>query len=183
MEDRLFLLDASGSMNTKIGKRGPRKILVAREGLKRFCMERWPVSYYDTPLRIGIVAFRLLGTPGKTVFEVILPLYPPPASIEVYRFDELAAKGGSWAADGLRYAASAMQESDRGVRRVDFISDGSLEGPDPLPVAGEILKLGATLNTVELSDKPSVVLAEIAEKGGGKHRVVQDEDGFVAAIA
>lgn len=183
LEDRLFLLDSSGSMNSKIGKRGPVKILLAREGLKKFCMDRWPVSYYDTPLRIGIVAFRLLGTPGKTVFEVIIPLYPPPPSIEVYRFDELVAKGGSLAADALRYAAAEMQGSDRGVRRVYFISDGNLEGPDPLPLAEEVFKLGVTLNTVELSDKPSELLSKMAERGGGRHSLVQDEKGFASAIA
>lgn len=183
VEDRLFLIDASGSMKDKVRGTKVRRFDIVREGLKKFCFERWPVSYYDRPLRIGIVAFRLLGTPGGTVYEVIVPLYPTPASLELYRLDDLGPKGGSWFADGLEYAYITVSESLRKVKRIDFISDGTPEGPNALPVAEKIRNAGIVLNSLEISDVSTNAMQEIASSGGGAYHLVKNLEEFYAAIS
>lgn len=183
VEDRLFLVDASGSMNDKVRGTKVRRFDIVREGLKKFCFERWPVSYYDRPLRIGIVAFRLLGTPGETVYEVIVPLYPTPPSLELYRLDDLGPKGGSWFADGLEYGYITVSESLRKVRRIDFISDGTPEGPSAIPVAEKIRNAGIVLNSLEISDLSTNLMHEIASTGGGNYHLVKNLEEFYAAIS
>jgi Mg-chelatase subunit ChlD len=183
VEDRLFLVDASGSMNDKIRGTKTRRFDIVREGLKKFCLERWPISYYDRPLRIGIVAFRLLGTPGSTVYEVIVPVYPTPATLELFRLDDLGPKGGSWYVEGLEYAHIVMSESLRKVKRIDFISDGTPEGPSALPVVEKIRNSRIILNAIEVSDAPSEAMQQIATAGGGSYRLVKNLDEFYAAIS
>lgn len=183
VEDRLFLVDASGSMNDKVRGSKVRRFDIVREGLKKFCFERWPVSYYDRPLRIGIVAFRLLGTPGETVYEVIVPLYPTPATLELYRLDDLGPKGGSWFADGLEYAYIMVSESLRKVKRIDFISDGTPEGPSAFPVAEKIRNAGIVLNSLEISDVSSTIMKDIASAGGGGYHLVKSLEEFYPIIS
>lgn len=179
-EDRLFLVDASGSMGGKLGKW--RKIELVKSGLLKFCMDRWPISYYAIPLRIGMVAFRLLGTPGHTVYETIIPLYPTAVSLELYRINDLDAKGGSWVADGLNYARHVIVESERRQKRVCLISDGSFEGPDPLPVADQIRGCGALLSCVELAKESSRPMQDIAQHGGGSYSLAATPEEFGSAL-
>ncbi|MBI2648604.1 MAG: VWA domain-containing protein [Thaumarchaeota archaeon] len=183
VEDRLFLVDASGSMNHKVRGTKARRFDIVREGLKTFCFERWPVSYYDRPLRISIVAFRLLGTPGETVYEVIVPLYPTPPTLELYRLDDLGPKGGSWFVDGLEYAYMTVSESLRKVKRIDFISDGTPEGPSATPVAEKIRSAGIVLNSLEISDVSTKIMQDIAATGGGSYHLVKTVEEFQAAIS
>lgn len=179
-EDRLFLIDASFSMNRKVG--GRKRIDIVREGLKSFCLEKWPIAYYEWPLRIGIIAFHLLGTPGRTVFDVLVPLNPTPPHLELFRLDELKAKGGSPLYEGFRYAYHLMLGSTRGRRRVKFIGDGDIEGPDPSPILEEMVKANITTDSIELSEKPSELMMGIAKKGGGKYYCVRSLEEFTRAI-
>ncbi len=183
LEDRLFLIDASASMKEKVANGGPRKIDIVKEGLIAFCQNLWPVSYYDNPLRIGIVAFRLLGTPGNTHFEVIVPLYPSPTSLELYRLRDLKPKGGCYIADGLEYAKIVMTESERQLRRLDVVSDGGFTGPDPAPVAKSLADLGVLANCIELGANSSNIMQEIASQSRGTYRLVSDLKDFMTAVS
>jgi len=181
-EDRLFLIDASGSMNSKLGIK-KRKIDIVKSGLTAFCSTRWPISYYNIPLNIGIVAFRLLGTPGKTVFETIVPISPSPTSLELYRLTDLSAKGGSWFMEALEYALLTLVESPRKVKRVDFVSDGTSEGPDSRPIAEKINNEGIILNTIEVSDDSTDLMMELAKLGGGSYHLAKNQASFDVSLA
>ena len=91
-EDRLYMIDGSRSMNEKLGRGKQSKVGAVRQTLLDFCTERWSASYYPWPLRVGITSYRLLGTPGKTVFEEIIPLEPEPISLELWRLAEFSGK-------------------------------------------------------------------------------------------
>jgi len=183
VEDRLFLVDASGSMHEKVPGTKFRRFDIVKGALKKFCYEKWPVSYYDRPLRIGIVAFRLLGTPGKTFYEVIVQLQPTPAALELYRLDEVGPKGGSWFADGLEYGYIVMSDSLRKVKRIDFITDGTLEGPNPIPFAEKIRSAGVTLNSIEVSNESTKIMQDIASAGGGAYHLVKSLEELYPIIS
>lgn len=172
-EDRLYLFDASRSMNERL-KNGERKIKIVKDGLKEFCLERWPESYYDLPLRIGIVAFRLLGTPGETRFEEIVPPYSGLPSLPLYLLDELSCKGGSPMDDALNYALIVMNESMRPIRRLYFISDGENDGSDPKQIAERIGKIGIELKSIQIADNESSLMVEIAKAANGNYYLVSD---------
>ena len=151
-----------------------RKIDLMREGLMAFCSKFWPLSYYDKPIRLGIVTFRLLGVPGDTKFEVIVPLYPSPMSLELFRLQKIDAKGGCHIADGLKYASIILRESDRPIKRLDLITDGDSQGPDPVAYAKIFHDLGIHLNLIELAENPTAPMQEIASQSGGKYWLVQN---------
>ena len=130
-----------------------RKIDLMKEGLMAFCSKFWPLSYYDKPIRLGIVTFRLIGVPGDTKFEVIVPLYPSPMSLELYRLQKIDAKGGCYISDGLKYASIILRESDRSIRRLDLITDGDSQGPDPVAYAKIFRDLGIHLNLIQTRRK------------------------------
>jgi Mg-chelatase subunit ChlD len=181
LEDRLYLIDASKSMNEKLSD-GPRKFDIVKQGLLAYCQNLWPVSYYDRPLRIGIVAFRFLGTPGSTCFEVIIPLYPSPVSLEMYRLLDLKPKGACHVADGLEYAKIVMAESDRTLKRLCLISDGGFTGPNPLPVAKSLKDIGIQLNCIELGTASSKAMQETASESGGIYQLVSNDKNFEKAL-
>jgi Mg-chelatase subunit ChlD len=169
-------------MNERIKPNKMKKIQIVKKGLKEFCLETWPVSYYQWPLRIGIVFFRLLGTPGETKFEVIVPLYPEPASLELYRLDTIGVKGGSPLQDALKYALILMNESTRKIKQIKLIGDGGNDGPDPNPFAEEIGKSGILLDCIELSDSTSEIMKDIARASNGKYYQVRNTDEFLQTI-
>ena len=88
-KDIFFVIDGSRSMGGKLKSSGMSKMTMVKKGLMNFVAEKWPVSYFPWPLRIGVSFYRLLGTPGSTQIEVVVPLNPAPASIELFRLNEL----------------------------------------------------------------------------------------------
>ncbi len=182
MEDRLFLLDCSRSMGWKLSSGKERKLDIAKDALMAFCTKYWPLSYYDRPIRLGIVAFRLLGVPGETKFEVIVPLYPSPMSLELFRLQKIDAKGGCFISDGLKYASIVLRESDRPIKRLDIITDGDSQGPDPVPYARLFKDAGIFLNLVELADNPTAQMQDVALQGGGKYWLARNAYELSRAI-
>lgn len=180
-EDRLFLVDGSRSMAARL-RSGQRKLDIVKGGLKQFCLERWPFSYYPWPLRIGIVAYRFLGTPGEARFEEVVPLYPEPLSLELYLLEGLSAKGGSPLDHALGYGLAVLGESLRGRRRLYIISDGGNDGEDPVPLARELGEQGIELTCVELANEPGALLQDLARAAGGCYRLARDEREFREAI-
>jgi Mg-chelatase subunit ChlD len=182
LQDRLFLLDTSRSMGWHIRGGKERKLDLMKEGVMAFCTRLWPLSYYDKPIRLGIVAFRLLGVPGDTRFEVVVPLYPSPMSLELFRLQKIDAKGGCYVSDGLKYASIVLRESERQVRRLDLITDGDSQGPDPVPYARIFKDAGIFLNLIELSENPTPQMQEIASQGGGKYWNVRNAYELAQAL-
>jgi Mg-chelatase subunit ChlD len=182
LEDRLYLIDASNSMDEKLSDSKPRKIEIVKQGLSAYCRNVWPVSYYDRPIRIGIVAFRLLGTPGDTRFEVIIPLYPSPMSLEMYRLAQLKPKGSCHVEDGLEYARVLMSESERTVRKLYLISDGGFTGHDPLPAARALNTVGVQLKCIELGTVSSKMMQDIASQSSGTYQLVGEAADFENAL-
>lgn len=156
-------------MDWKIKGSKERKISMVKGALMAFCTKWWPLSYYDKPTRLGIVAFKFLGVPGETKFEVIVPLYPAPMSLELFRLEKISAKGGCHISDGLKYASIVLRESDRPVKRADVITDGDSRGPDTVPYARILKELGIRLNLVELAENPTTPMQDIAAQSGGKY--------------
>ncbi|MDG6898727.1 MAG: VWA domain-containing protein [Nitrososphaerota archaeon] len=168
-KDMFFIIDGSRSMKEKVKASGMSKMEMVKQGLFGFVEERWPVSYMPWPLRIGVAFFRLLGTPGKTEFDVVVPLNPPPASLELYRLNEMPCKGGSPLADALRYAVGEVADSLRGEKRIKLISDGGNDG-EPLKNVLEELKRSKTpVDAIELSNSASQELRDAAAALGGRY--------------
>lgn len=178
----MFLLDASRSMGWHIRGAKARKLELMKEGIMAFCTKLWPLSYYDKPIRLGIVAFRLLGVPGDTKFEVVVPLYPSPMSLELFRLQKIDAKGGCYISDGLKYASIILRESDRPVRRLDLITDGDSQGPDPVPYARIFRDAGIFLNLIELAENPTSQMQDIASQAGGKYWIARNAYDLAQAL-
>ena len=175
-EDRLYLIDGSRSMNERLGGEKKSKIGAVRDTLMGFCAENWSASYYPWPLRMGVTAYRLLGTPGKTVFEEIIPLEPTPISLELWRLDEFSGKGGAVIRDALERALAILRESQRGKRKLVLIGDGGDSGADPGDVAREIGNLGVEVLSVELGRESSHAMRAVAKESGGKYLLAKTSD-------
>ena len=161
-------------MGWKLHGEKQSKLDMVKDGLFAFCSKLWPVSYYDKPVRLGVVAFRLLGVPGESKFDVIVPLYPSPMSLELFRLQKIDAKGGCYVSDGLKYGSIVLRESERKVKRLDLISDGDTQGPDPMPYARIFKDLGISLNVVEIAETPSTRMQDVASQSGGKYWLVRN---------
>jgi Mg-chelatase subunit ChlD len=169
-------------MSWKLRGEKQSKLDMVKDGLFAFCSKYWPVSYYDKPIRLGIVAFRLLGVPGETKFEVIVPLYPSPMSLELFRLQKIDAKGGCYISDGLRYASIILRESERKVKRLDVVADGDSQGPDPTPYARIFKDLGVSLNIIELAENPTTKMQEITSHSGGKYWLARNAYELAQAL-
>jgi len=181
-EDRLFLVDTSASMSEKIGPDHSRKIDIVKTGLKQFCVEHWPDMYYDRPLRIGIVIFRQTGLPARPYFEQLVPIFPTPAVLEIYRIGEVRVRGGSPLYEAFRYASVVMRDSTRPVKRVKLIGDGGNDGPDPMEEVDVVVASGIKVDCVELSTAPSKLMLDIASKTGGKHFLIDSSRDIRKAL-
>lgn len=181
--DVFFLIDGSRSMNEKIGSTGQRKIKIVREGLTKYCLDQWPVSYYPWPVRIGIVFFRLLGTPGSTVFDVVVPLDPEPPSLELYRLTEASMKGGSPLVDAVRYGLVVLNESNRQDKRMKLIGDGGNDGEEIGACEEELKSAGIPVDSIELSDSPSERMRRVSSLSHGTYHQVKTIHEFMDAIS
>jgi hypothetical protein len=175
-EDRLYMIDGSRSMNERFGREKGSKLGAVRQTLMDYCMENWSASYYPWPLRIGVTAYRLLGTPGKTVFEEIIPLDPEPVSLELWRLEELNGRGGALIRDPLERGLLILKESPRGKRKLVLIGDGGDSGEDPSEVAREIGKAGIELLSVELGKESTDSMKNIARSSGGKYQLAKNSE-------
>ena len=175
-EDRLYMIDGSRSMNEKLGRGKQSKVGAVRQTLLDFCTERWSASYYPWPLRVGITSYRLLGTPGKTVFEEIIPLEPEPISLELWRLAEFSGKGGAIIRDALTRALEVLRESPRGKKRLVLVGDGGDSGADPGDVAKELGALGVEVLSVELGQESSHPMRVVAKESGGKYLLAKTPD-------
>ena len=169
-------------MNEKIRSTGMRKIKIVREGLTKYSLDLWPVSYYPWPVRIGIVFFRLLGTPGSTVFEVIVPLNPEPPSLELFRLEESSMKGGSPLIDAIRYGLGILRESTREEKRMKLIGDGGNDGEEVGACEEEVSSAGIPIDSIELSDTPSDNMRRIPGSSGGTYYQVKTLREFLNAV-
>ncbi|MDV3244129.1 MAG: VWA domain-containing protein [Nitrososphaerales archaeon] len=181
-KDLLFLIDGSRSMGERLKGAGRSKIDIVRLGLNGFVAERWPVSYFPWPLRIGIAFYRLLGTPGSAEIDVVVSLDPPPANLELYRLNNMPCKGGSPLVDALRFAVDSISESMRRERKVKVISDGGNDGPRVKTFAEDLKRVGVPFDAIELSNSASGELRDIAVLTGGKYHRPNNMADFNAAI-
>lgn len=181
-KDLLFLVDGSRSMGEKLKGAGKTKIEIVRLGLNKFVEERWPISYFPWPLRVGIVFFRLLGTPGSTQIDVVIPLNPAPASLEMYRLNNMPCRGGSPLVDALRFGIKAVAESMRADRRVKLISDGGNDGPKVKTFQENLKQARVPFDAIELSDSASGELRDAANFSGGRYYRPNNMADFEAAI-
>lgn len=181
-KDLIFLVDGSRSMAEKLKGAGRTKMDIVRTGLNKFVEERWPVSYFPWPLRIGITFFRLLGTPGSTQIDVVVPLNPPPASLELYRLNNMPCKGGSPLTDALQFAADSITESMRAERMVKVISDGGNDGPKVKSIQEKLKAARTRFDSIELSESASGELRDVASITGGKYYRPNNMADFEAAV-
>ena len=181
-KDLLFLIDGSRSMGERLKGAGRSRMDIVRMGLYKFVEERWPVSYFPWPLRVGVVFFRLLGTPGSTQIDVVVPLNPPPASLELYRLNSMPCNGGRPLADALVFGAEAITESMRAQRRVKVIRDGGNDGPKVKTVRERLREARTPFDSIELSNSASGELREVATGTGGKYYRPNNMADFDAAI-
>ncbi|MDG6902331.1 MAG: VWA domain-containing protein [Nitrososphaerota archaeon] len=181
-EDVLFLIDGSRSMGGKLKSSGMTKIGMIKEGLMEFVTEKWPVSYFPWPLRIGVTFYRLLGTPGGTQLDVVVPLNPPPATLELYRLDGMPCKGGSPLVDAVRYAIGEVGGSMRKDKVVKLISDGDNDGAPVKSMSDELKASPVPVDAIELSNSASIELREIARLTHGTYSRPQSMADFQKAI-
>jgi hypothetical protein len=170
-------------MNEKIGSTGLRRVKIVREGLTKYCLDQWPVSYYPWPVRIGIVFFRLLGTPGSTIFDVVVPLDPEPASLELFRLAEAPMKGGSPLVDAVRYGLGVLHESTRQEKRMKLIGDGGNDGEEIGACEQEVRSAGIPIDSIELSDTSSENMRRISSFSHGTYYQVKTIHEFLEAVS
>lgn len=181
--DVFFMVDGSRSMNDRMKSSGKSKMAMAKEGLLGFISERWPVSYFPWPVRMGVAFYRLLGTPGDISIDVVVPLNPPPASLELYRLKDQPCKGGSPLAEAVNYSIAQVRDSIRPWRRVKLISDG---GNDLEPVKDSEDRLkgsGIPVDAIELSNSASQELRYVATATGGKYYRANSLAEFLHALS
>lgn len=181
-KDVLFLIDGSRSMGGRLKSSGMTKIGMVKEGLMGFVTEQWPVSYFPWPLRMGVTFYRLLGTPGGTHLDVVVPLNPPPATLELYRLEEMPCKGGSPLVDAVRYAIREVGDSIRKEKVVKLISDGDNDGEPVKGMADELKSSPVPIDTIEVSNSASMELREIARLTHGAYTRPQSMADFQKAI-
>jgi len=185
-EYRLLLLDASKSMNEKI--HGVSKILLAKEGLRKFLVEELPTYYPDWPLRAGVSTFCLKGVIGKPVMRDLVPIMLTPTRADLEKLRELKAEGGSPLAAALQHGYGLMKGIDtivrfrRTAKRIKLISDGANDGPDPLRACSEMARSGIKIDCVEFSEKPSELMTRIASCGEGLHYCVRSVDELTMSL-
>jgi Mg-chelatase subunit ChlD len=168
-EDVLFVIDGSRSMGGKLKSAGMSKMKMVKEGLMGFVIEHWPISYFPWPLRVGITFYRLLGTPGSAVMDVVVPLNPPPATLELYRLNDMATKGGSPLVDAVRYSYATMADSIRNKKSIKLISDGGNDGDPISTMSEELASAPVRVDTIELSNSASKELRDLARITGGSY--------------
>ena len=168
-KDIFFVIDGSRSMGGKLKSSGMSKMTMVKKGLMNFVAEKWPVSYFPWPLRIGVSFYRLLGTPGSTQIEVVVPLNPAPASLELFRLNELQCKGGSPLADAVRYGIDNVSDSVRKERVVKLVSDGGNDGPSINSISKELKASPVAVDAIELSNEASREVREIARLTHGSY--------------
>ena len=181
-KDVLFLIDGSRSMGGRLNSSGMTKIRMVKEGLMGFVMENWPISYYPWPLRVGVTFYRLLGTPGRMQTEVVIPLNPPPATLELYRLDEMACKGGSPLVDAVMYALREIGDSIRKERVIKLVSDGDNDGKPVKEMGDELRASPVQIDAIELSNSASLELREVARLTHGTYTRPQSMADFQKAI-
>jgi Mg-chelatase subunit ChlD len=181
-KDLLFMIDGSRSMGGRLGSSGMTKIRMVKEGLMGFVAEKWPVSYFPWPLRFGVNFYRLLGTPGGMQVDVVVPLNPPPATLELYRLDEMRCKGGSPLADAVRYAVREIGDSMRNEKVIKLISDGENDGRPVKGMEQELRASAVPIDAIELSNSASLELREIARLTHGTYTRPQSMADFQEAI-
>ena len=181
-EERFFLIDGSRSMAGKLKSSGMTKIRMVKEGLMGFVSEKWPVSYFPWPTRMGVSFYRLLGTPGSMQVEVVVPLNPPPASLELYRLTDAPCKGGSPLVDALRYAISEVGDSIRKEKVIKLISDGDNDGRPVKEIEEELKASPVPIDAIELSNSASLELREIARLTRGTYTRPLNMADFQMAI-
>ncbi|MDG6948053.1 MAG: VWA domain-containing protein [Nitrososphaerota archaeon] len=168
-KDMIFVIDGSRSMGGKLHSSGMTKMKMVKTGLFNFIMEHWPVSYFPWPTRLGVSFYRLLGTPGSTQIEVVVPLNPAPASLELYRLEELQCKGGSPLVDAVRYGIDNISDSIRKEKVFKLISDGGNDGEPVKTIADELKGSPVGIDVIELSNEASKELRDIAALTRGKY--------------
>jgi Mg-chelatase subunit ChlD len=161
-KDLLFVIDGSRSMGGKLHSSGMTKMQMVKTGLFNFVMEHWPVSYFPWPTRLGVSFYRLLGTPGSTQIDVVVPLNPAPASLELYRLEELQCKGGSPLVDAVRYGIDNISDSIRKEKVMKLISDGGNDGEPVKTIVDELKGSAIEIDVIELSNEASKELRDIA---------------------
>lgn len=181
-KDVLFMIDGSRSMKGKLKSSGMTRIAMVKEGLMGFVNEHWPVSYFPWPLRMGIVFYRLLGTPGGMQVDVVAPLNPPPATLELYRLNDMPCKGGSPLVDALKFAMGEVSDSMRAEKVIKLISDGGNDGEPVKNMTEELRSTEVPIDTIELSNSASLELREVARLSRGSYTRPLNMADFEKAI-
>ncbi|MCL4355490.1 MAG: VWA domain-containing protein [Nitrososphaerota archaeon] len=181
-KDVLFVIDGSRSMGGKLHSSGMSKMKIVKTGLFNFVAEYWPVSYFPWPIRMGVTFYRLLGTPGSTQIEVVVPLNPAPASLELYRLEDLQCKGGSPLVDAVKYGIENISDSIRKEKVIKLISDGGNDR-EPIKTISEELKISPVeVDVIELSNEASKELRDIATLTHGTYTRPHNLADFEKAI-
>lgn len=180
--DLLFVVDGSRSMNARVRSSAMTKMAIVKAGLMGYIAEQWPMSYSPWPLRVGVSFYRLLGTPGSTNIDVVIPLDPAPASLELFRLYEMRCRGGSPLADAVRYAVDAISRSVRTDRRIKLVSDGGNDGEPVDSIHDRLKSCGVPIDVIELSESATEELRGIARTTGGEHSCPKNVAEFNAAL-
>src|SRR2546430_14761593 len=109
---------------------------------------------------MGIVIFRQTGLPATPYFEQLVPLFPTPPVLEVYRIDKIKVRGSSPLYEALKYASTVLRDSTRPVSRGKLIGDGDNDGPDPMKEVDEGAAKGITVDCAEVSEEAPQLVTE-----------------------
>lgn len=159
-----IILDASGSMNEKLG--GSPKIEIAREVLLRLIRELPP----DT--RVALRVFGLRG--GCEDIQLLVPLQDLNTAVLEREIGALKAVGATPISKALGQARDDFRGREGEENVVVLVSDGkeSCRG-DPCSAAAELRHVGIRTKVhvigFDVSERERAQLTCIAEQGGGRY--------------
>jgi Ca-activated chloride channel family protein len=182
-----FILDASGSMEARIG--GETKMSIAQTALIATLD-----TLEDTPTQISLRAYGFDDSVPKT------PEASCPNTMRLTDFVQgdvgdaqdaaagLMPYGYTPIASSLEAAAADLVAIDARERVVVLISDGEETcGGDPVATAAEIAGMGVNLSTFvvgfDLEAEQAAQMQEIAEAGGGRYLDAPDAAGLAETLA
>jgi Ca-activated chloride channel family protein len=170
----MLVVDVSPSMAEPLGA-GVSRLEAVRGEVRRFLQGRDGDA-------VGLVLF------GGDALVRVPPLAdrrPLEAALDAARVGELGE--GTSLGTALGLAADRLRAIDSPSRVAVVFTDGedNAGSLDPLTAAAAAAALGQRVHVVDASTDAAarILLAGIAERGGGGHHAVGDPEGMVAALA
>jgi len=175
----LFILDASGSMKAKIGKR--EKIAIAKEVMTDLLRD------LPATIRVGLEVYGHHTKGDCDDIEVMAPVGQADKATLIQRIQAIDPKGMTPITRALQVAAEQLKTAEQETTVV-LVSDGeeTCKG-DPCAATGSLLQQGIKLKVhvvgFDVTEKEQRQLTCIAKAGNGRYFTAQNAEQLKTALA